>query len=104
LSTKSKQLQCVKFSSCIWSINRCCQQITSDLAVLEAQKVDDQQITNVLAGFDDLWQALPPKEQVRLVRLLIECVKFDGPGGNVAITFHPTGLRSLTETQLEHAQ
>ena len=80
------------------------QQITSELAVLEAQKVDDQQITNVLAGFDELWQALQPKEQVRLVRLLIDSVNFDGPGGNVAITFHPTGLKALTETQLEHAK
>jgi site-specific DNA recombinase len=80
------------------------QQITSELAALEAQRIDDQQITNVLAGFDDLWQSLPAKEQVRLVRLLIESVSFDGPGGNVAITFHPTGLKSLTETQLEHAQ
>ena len=80
------------------------QQITAELAVLEAQKIDDQQITTVLAGFDNLWQTLPPKEQVRLVRLLIERVSFDGPGGNVAITFHPTGLQSLTENQLEHAQ
>jgi site-specific DNA recombinase len=80
------------------------QQIASEIAVLEAQKIDDQQITNTLAGFDDLWQSLPPKEQVRLVRLLIERVYFDGPGGNVAITFHSTGLKSLTETHLEHAQ
>jgi site-specific DNA recombinase len=84
--------------------DRRAQQITSDLATLETQSIDDQQITNVLAGFDDLWQAIPPKEQVRLVRLLIERVSFDGAGGNVAITFHSTGLKSWTETQLEHAQ
>jgi site-specific DNA recombinase len=84
--------------------DRRAQQIASELALLEAQKIDDQQITNVLAGFDDLWQTLAPKEQVRLVLLLIERVSFDGPGGNVAITFHPTGLKSLTETHLEHAQ
>lgn len=77
------------------------QQIASELTALDAKRIDDQQITNVLAGFDELWQALPPKEQVRL---LIESVSFDGPGGNVAITFHPTGLKALTETQLEHAQ
>lgn len=70
--------------------------------MLEAQKIDDQQITNFLAGFDDLWQALPLKEQVRFIRLRIESVSFDGPGGNEAITFHPTGLNSLTENQLEH--
>jgi site-specific DNA recombinase len=80
------------------------QQITSELAVLEAQRIDDQQITTALAGFDNLWQTLAPKEQLRLVRLLIEKVSFDGPGGNVAITFHPTGLKSLAENQLEHEQ
>ena len=37
-------------------------QIKSELAVLEAQKIDGQQITNVLTGFDDLWKALPPKD------------------------------------------
>jgi site-specific DNA recombinase len=77
------------------------QEITSELTALDAKRIDDQQITNVLASFDDLWQSLPPKEQVRLVRLLIECVSFDGPGGNVAITFHPNGLKSLTENQLD---
>jgi site-specific DNA recombinase len=79
-------------------------QITSELTALDAKSIDNQQITNVLAGFDNLWQSLPPKEQVRLVRLLIERVSFDGPAGKVAITFHPTGLASLTENQLEHAK
>ncbi len=79
-------------------------QITSELTALDAKKIDDQQTTNALAGFDNLWQTLPPREQVRLVRLLIEKVSLDGPGGNVAITFHPTGLKSLTENQLEHTQ
>ena len=79
-------------------------QITSDLAAIEAQRIDDEQIKEVLTGFDNLWQSLPPKEQVRVVRLLIESVSFDGPGGNVSITFHPTGLKSLTQNQLEHAQ
>ncbi|MCY2977001.1 MAG: hypothetical protein NTW52_20290 [Planctomycetota bacterium] len=80
------------------------QQITSALAAIEAQRIDDEQIKEVLTGFANLWQSLPPKEQVRLVRLLIESVTFDGPGGNVAITFHPTGLKTLTENQLEYAQ
>ena len=32
------------------------------LQLIEVQRIDDQQITNVLAGFDDLWHALPPKK------------------------------------------
>jgi hypothetical protein len=55
------------------------QKTAHSLAVLEAQRINDQQITNVLARFDDRWQTMQPKEQVRLVRVLIEIVNFDGP-------------------------
>ncbi len=71
---------------------------------VESKRLRDEQKSLARQMRDDLWQSLPPKEQVRVVRLLIDSVNFDGPGGNVAITFHPTGLKTLTETQLEHAQ
>ncbi|XZE55097.1 hypothetical protein SH139x_001091 [Planctomycetaceae bacterium SH139] len=67
-------------------------------------QINQADIQNVLADFDDVWDALPPREQVRVVSLLIDQVHFDGPGGNVAITFHPTGLKSLVQQPLETAQ
>ena len=88
-----------EIQSRIETADRRAKQITVELTALEAQRIDDKQIQEVLAGFDQVWQALPRKEQVRVVRLLIESVGYDGPGGNVAITFHPTGLKSLTENR-----
>ena len=79
------------------------QQIGQELATLGASAIDPTQIQQVLTSFDTLWESLPPREQVRLVHLLVERVSFDGPGENVAITFHPTGLMSLTEREWEYA-
>ena len=79
-------------------------QIACDQAALESSIIDSTEIERALGGFDEVWDAMPPKKQIRLIGLLIEAVTFDGPGGIVAITFHATGLKSLTESQLEHAQ
>jgi hypothetical protein len=59
--------------------------------------VDEREVAEALAEFDDVWQALTPREQTRFVQLLIERVEYDGTTGDVAITFHPTGIRALTE-------
>ena len=41
------------------------------------------------------------REQVRLASLLVDRVNFDGVAGNVSITFHDTGLQSLTAGNME---
>ena len=40
-------------------------------------------------------QALVPREQARVLELLIERVEHDGANGDVAITFRPTGIKTL---------
>jgi site-specific DNA recombinase len=55
----------------------------------------------VLRGFEGLWETNQPREQVRLAKLLIDRVDFDGVAGNVAITFHDTGLQSLSAGERE---
>jgi len=47
--------------------------------------------------FDPLWETLNAREQARILHLLIERVDYDGPKGTVAITFHPTGIKTLAE-------
>ncbi len=42
-----------------------------------------------------MWECLVPREQARVIELLIECVTYDGEGGNVAITFRPSGIKAL---------
>ena len=56
---------------------------------------DESDLRRVLALWDDVWTALLPSEQVRLMRLLVERVAYDGRAGTVAVTFHPTGIAAL---------
>ena len=47
------------------------------------------------AAFDPVWDSLTLREQSRLVHLLIEQVEYDGRTGDISITFHPTGIKTL---------
>lgn len=66
-----------------------------ELAFLQATTIDRRDLTRSLAVFDDIWACLLPREQERVVGLLIDRVDFDGERETVAITFKPTGIRTL---------
>jgi hypothetical protein len=68
---------------------------------LKDQSIDTADVRRLLESFEELWDTIQPREQVRLVKLLIDRVDFDGVAGNVAITFHDTGLKSLSADQRE---
>ena len=72
-----------------------------ELQSLEAQAIDTADVRRLLAGFEELWQTIQPREQVRLTSLLVDRVDFDGVAGNVGITFHDTGMQSLTAGNME---
>ena len=54
-----------------------------------------ESVATALAEFDGVWEALVPREQARVLELLIEGVEHDGESGDVAITFRPTGIKTL---------
>ncbi len=70
-------------------------EIKSQLATLESSRIDEIAVAQALAEFDGVWENLAPKEQARVLHLLIERVDYDGAKGKVAITFRPSGLRAL---------
>jgi len=53
------------------------------------------EVDSALAEFDGLWQSLSPREQARMLRLLIQRVDYDGANGKIAVTFHANGIRTL---------
>jgi Recombinase zinc beta ribbon domain len=67
-------------------------------AVLEQLKelVQDAALVGCLA--DHHWQTLPPLEQARLVRGLVERVDFHGQAGKLVIALHANGLEQLPGT------
>ena len=71
-------------------------EIDSELMSLGREQISETEVVDALREFDQLWNVLAPREQARLLELLIERVQYDGENGRVSITFHPCGLRSLT--------
>ena len=54
-----------------------------------------------LVGFrhndPQVWDTLSPREQARVIRLLVEQVNYDGEKGTVSVTFHPSGIKVLAD-------
>jgi site-specific DNA recombinase len=70
-------------------------EIDDELATLEGKLIDKAEVAAALADFDALWDSLAPREQARVVELLVERVAYDGHAGNIAITFRPAGIKTL---------
>lgn len=64
---------------------------------LEGLVVTENEVATVLGDFECLWGALSPREQARVIDLLIAQVEYHGGTGKVGITFQPAGIRALVE-------
>jgi len=64
---------------------------------LERDLIDEANAARALAAFDLIWETLSPREQGRLLQLLIERIDYDGRDGTIAITFHPSGIKALAD-------
>ena len=47
-----------------------------------------------------MWESLSPREQARLLHLLVERVDYDGRDGTISITFHASGIKALANHEL----
>jgi site-specific DNA recombinase len=61
--------------------------------------IDEAQAARALAEFTPVWEALSPREQGRLLQLLIERIDYDGNDDTISITFHPSGIKSLANQE-----
>ncbi|NJO55652.1 MAG: recombinase family protein [Rhodospirillales bacterium] len=77
--------------------------LNARILALEGQTITQVQARAVFADFDSLWQSLIPREQARLLKLLISAVEYDGDAGTVSVTFRPTSIRSLINRKMEKA-
>jgi site-specific DNA recombinase len=70
-------------------------EVREEVAAYERERLTECDVEKALAGFDPVWQALTPREQTRIVQLLVQRVDYDGARGKVAITFQATGIKTL---------
>jgi septal ring factor EnvC (AmiA/AmiB activator) len=78
-------------------------QLEARIAELDSETVTQADARAAFADFDNLWKNLSPREQARLLKLLISLVDYDGQVGTVSVTFRPTSIRSLIDLRLEKA-
>ena len=72
-------------------------QIREELLTINRELVDEDEMIEALSLFDPVWDSLTPREQARMLHLLVERVGYDGEKETVSITFRPTGIKSLAE-------
>jgi site-specific DNA recombinase len=71
--------------------------VREQMCALRQRRLDADEVALALSQFGPVWESLAPREQARLVQLLIEKVEFDGVNGRVSITFYPAGIKTLAE-------
>jgi len=78
-------------------------ELDSRIEELEQETVSRDEAEAAFADFDTLWARLIPREQARLLKLLIDRIEYDGEAGTISVTFRPTSIRALIDRQLEDA-
>jgi site-specific DNA recombinase len=75
-------------------------EVREQIVAMSQELVDEREVDAALSVFDPVWETLSPREQARVIRLLVERVDYDGKNGTVAVTFRPNGIKTLA-TQFE---
>ncbi len=75
--------------------------IRDELATVGRELVDEKEAVRAMAAFDPVWETLTLREQARVLRLLVQRVDYDGDKGTVSVTFHPTGIETLSREMAE---
>jgi site-specific DNA recombinase len=78
-------------------------EIQTRLDALEHERITEEEVATVLGSFDPVWEALSLGERARIVHLLVERVDYDGSRGTIAITFHPAGIKALSDDRTNSA-
>jgi len=79
-------------------VARCDQRLVEldkEIAEHRRDMIDKDDVAAAFGDFDNLWSALSPREQVRLVNLLVSRVEFDADESCIAVSLHPSGISAL---------
>ena len=68
-------------------------EVLAELGSLETTSVGEEDLRQALGSFNPVWNALLPRERVRILRLLLDQV--DYRDGKLGLTFRPTGIGTL---------
>ncbi|MCO6435718.1 MAG: recombinase family protein [Phycisphaerae bacterium] len=79
----------------IADVERRLAEIDAQIRELQDAAVTESDVAAAFADFEGLWSALTPREQVRVINLLVQRVDFDAADSTIEIAFHDAGIRAL---------
>jgi len=82
---------------------RCLPGINARIAELEQEAISPSEACAAFESFDTLWGNLIPREQARLLQLLISSVEYDAEHESISVTFRPTSIRALVGKSTKEA-
>ncbi len=88
---------------CLLDADRRLPELAERIAEMESETVTPAEARQAFKDFDGLWGSLIPREQARLLKLLLSTVEYDGSAGTVSVTFRPTSIRSMINRKVEDA-
>ena len=69
--------------------------LSLQLAAIDAEDADAQDVETALQAFDPLWEQLSTWEQERFIRTLVERIDYNGKTGTVTLGFRSRGIRDI---------
>ncbi len=97
---RSADRQLAELQERITHARRRMQELKKQIAALEQQRLKRADVNAAFANFDNLWNALSPREQAQVLALLIDRVEFDAAESSIAVTFHPSAIKALADGRL----
>jgi site-specific DNA recombinase len=71
-------------------------ELREEAIALGREKVTKEDVAAALSLFDPVWESLTSLEQASIIQLLVRRVTYDREGGKIAITFQPSGIKTLS--------
>lgn len=78
------------------------QQIEKELAILDGKRINSEAAKEAFQSFDAVWDALSPREQARILQLLIERIDYDSTPNKqlLSIKYRPNGIINLSNKKV----
>jgi len=77
--------------------------IEAKIKKLKLETITEHEAQEVFSDFDTLWSNLSPREQARVIKLLIATVDYDAKLERISVTFHPTTISALLKQSKKDA-
>lgn len=78
-------------------------EVNTQITAAEHERLEEDDVAAAFADFNNVWNALSPREKAKVLGLLILRVEFDPSDNSIAITFHSSGIKTLAQSQNDEA-